>query len=399
MASRTLLLAGGTDGIGLAFLEAECQRDKYSLIYVLGRDFRQVDGLRVGGGRVVNVVCDITDASTMRQSLADAAIRRVDDFINTIGTFARGPVSQLTDEEVSSHFELNCVGNINLIRAVLPLMLAQQGGGDDAAETADGRAASAPELSGGGTGAQILVCTASLALEARSPYALQSATKAALKFFVDALRIELRGRVRVMSVLPPSSRWNTPSCWYRSIPWPPGAGPAAPLAALSMRSERARRRSGLNGRLQCASRICGSQVTESAALNTQAQRGHAHLRKGRRRARHVRVPAGLAGCRRDAVDARLPTRRVRARAAAGAAPLRALTCIELGTVDGATRPLSRTATASRRHQSPHAAGSVMAARLLGACRARRAQTMRGTCLRSHGRGRRRDRRRRGPCGL
>ena len=232
MASRTLLLAGGTDGIGLAFLEAECQRDKYSLIYVLGRDFRQVDGLRVGGGRVVNVVCDITDASTMRQSLADAAIRRVDDFINTIGTFARGPVSQLTDEEVSSHFELNCVGNINLIRAVLPLMLAQQGGGDDAAETADGRAASAPELSGGGTGAQILVCTASLALEARSPYALQSATKAALKFFVDALRIELRGRVRVMSVLPPSSRWNTPSCWYRSIPWPPGAGPAAPLAAL-----------------------------------------------------------------------------------------------------------------------------------------------------------------------
>jgi hypothetical protein len=101
-------------------------------------------------------------------------------------------------------------------------------------------------------------------------------------------------------------------------------------AALSMRSERARRRSGLHGRLQCACRICGSQVTESAALNTQAQRGHAHLRKGRRRARHVRVPAGLAGCRRDAVDARLPTRRVRARAAAGAAPLRALTCIELG---------------------------------------------------------------------
>ena len=150
---RTLLLAGGTDGIGLAFLEAECQREKYSLIYVLGRDFRQVDGLRVGGGRVVNVVCDITDAGTMRQSLADAAINRVDDFVNTIGTFARGPVSGLTDEEVSSHFELNCVGNVNLIRAVLPLMLPQQGGGDDAAEAADDRAASAPELSGAGTGA------------------------------------------------------------------------------------------------------------------------------------------------------------------------------------------------------------------------------------------------------
>ena len=207
---RTLLLAGGTDGIGLAFLKAECQRDKYTLIYVLGRDFRQVDALQVGGGRVVNIACDITDASAMRQSLVDAAIRRVDDFVNTIGTFSRGPVCELTDEEVSSHFELNCVGNINLIRAVLPLMLPQQGGGDDAAEAADGRAAPVPQLGGGGTGAQILVCTASLALEARSPYALQSATKGALKLFVDALRIELRGRVRVMSVLPHSRTWNTP---------------------------------------------------------------------------------------------------------------------------------------------------------------------------------------------
>ena len=319
---RTLLLAGGTDGIGLAFLEAECQREKYSLIYVLGRDFRQVDGLRVGGGRVVNVVCDITDAGTMRQSLADAAINRVDDFVNTIGTFARGPVSGLTDEEVSSHFELNCVGNVNLIRAVLPLMLPQQGGGDDAAEAADGRAASAPELSDAGTGAQILVCTASLALEARSPYALQSATKAALKFFVDALRIELRGRVRVMSVLPPSSTLNT-SWWYRSsIPWPPGAGCAR--TGCAMHSGRAS--APLRAQWEAAVRrqIRGFQLAEFAALNTQAQRRHAHLRQGRRRARHVRVPAGLAGCRRDAVDARLPTRRVCSRAAAGAAPLRAL---------------------------------------------------------------------------
>ena len=56
---RTLLLAGGTDGIGLAFLKAECQRDKYALIYVLGRDFRQVDALHFGG-RIMKIACDIT---------------------------------------------------------------------------------------------------------------------------------------------------------------------------------------------------------------------------------------------------------------------------------------------------------------------------------------------------
>ena len=252
---RTLLIAGGTDGIGLAFLEAECQRDKYSLIYVLGRDFQQVDGLQVGDGRVVNVACDITDASAMRQSLADAAIRRVDDFVNTIGTFARGPVSELSDEEVSSHFELNCVGNINLIRAVLPLILPQQGGSDDAAEAADG------------TGAQILVCTASLALEARSPYALQSATKAALKFFVDALRIELRGRVRVMSVLPPSSTLNAPSWWCRSSipPCPPGASPPATWLRYALRTSQRAAQCPMGG---CgAVRIRGSPKSPNPRLS------------------------------------------------------------------------------------------------------------------------------------
>ena len=227
---RTLLLAGGTDGIGLAFLEAECRRDKYSLIYVLGRDFRQVDGLS-HGGRVVNVACDVTDG-TMRQALANAVVRRVDDFVNTIGTFARGPVSELTDEEVSCHFELNCVGNINLIRAVLPLMLPQQGDGGDAAEAANGRVAAAPEPSRAGTGAQMLICTASLALEARSPYALQSATKAGLKFFVDALRIELKGRVRVMSVLPPSSRLTGPGgATAHYTPGLPATWPASNLTS------------------------------------------------------------------------------------------------------------------------------------------------------------------------
>ena len=316
---RTLLLAGGTDGIGLAFLKAECQRDKYALIYVLGRDFRQVDALQVGGGRVVNIACDVTDARAMQQSLVDAAIRRVDDFVNTIGTFSRGPVCELTDEEVSSHFELNCVGNINLIRAVLALMLPRQGGGEDAAEAADGRAAPAPQLGGGGTGAQILVCTASLALEARSPYALQSATKGALKLFVDALRIELRGRVRVMSVLPHSRTSNTP-CLVVARPDAlglPGGWPCSRWLRSALWTGQRTVQGPMGGR--------SAQVTEPAALSTQAQRGHAYLRQGRRRARHVGLPAGLAGCRRDAVDARLPSRRVRARAAARAAPLRVLT--------------------------------------------------------------------------
>lgn len=185
---RSLFVAGGTDGIGFSFVSNECQRDKYSRIYVLGRNFTRIDAelMPQHGKRLVKLECDVTNTSALREKLDGVTI---DDFVNTIGTFARGPVTDMDDADVTQHFAVNCIGNINLIRAILPILT---------------ESATASASNDSTTGPQILVCSASLALVARSPYALQSATKAGLKFFVDALRLELSGRVRVMSVLPPS---------------------------------------------------------------------------------------------------------------------------------------------------------------------------------------------------
>lgn len=187
-----MLIAGGTDGIGFVFLASECQRSKYKDIFVLGRSFARVDAElkeHVQSQRIVKLECDITDSSAVRQSMKSilSYVSQIDDFVNTIGTFARGTISSMSDDDVSQHFEVNCIGNINVVRAVLPLMLV-------------------PALVANNP--QILICGASLALQARSPYALQSATKSALKSFVDTLRIELKGKARVMSVLPPSVDTN-----------------------------------------------------------------------------------------------------------------------------------------------------------------------------------------------
>jgi short-subunit dehydrogenase len=180
--TRTLLIAGGTDGIGFAFLETESQlKSRYSTIYCLGRNFQQVRQL--ADARIIDVACDVTDTNELRRAMSLVS-QPIDDFVITIGTFVRGPVSELRDEDVTQHFQVNVIANIQLIRAVLPKMRLP--------------------ASSGSTGAQLVLCSASLASQARSPYALQSATKAGLKFFVDALRIELKGKVRVMTCLPPS---------------------------------------------------------------------------------------------------------------------------------------------------------------------------------------------------
>ena len=98
--------------------------------------------------------------------------------MNTIGTFYRAKAMDTPFEVVQSHFELNTMHNIKLTQMVVP------------------------KLKKGF--AQILVCLATLAMTARQNYALQCATKAGYKLFLDAMRIELKDDIRVMTIHPPS---------------------------------------------------------------------------------------------------------------------------------------------------------------------------------------------------
>lgn len=190
---RVLFIAGGTDGIGCSLLTSELQRSKYTKIFVLGRDFGQVDRLleRQEGDTsqeskpdVVRLLCDITQLQNISAMLEKVKDEAIHDFVLTIGSFHRGRITDIMpgksekNDVVADHFHLNCVSTIHLIRLMVPKLVK----GDS----------------------QILVCTASLSIMARSPYALQSATKAALRSFIDTLRIELKGSTRIMNLMPPS---------------------------------------------------------------------------------------------------------------------------------------------------------------------------------------------------
>jgi len=185
---RTMFIAGGTDGIGFSLLSSACRRYKYSKIYVLGRDFTRIHQLQKqhkSNLKIIELPCDITQQAEIGSTLAKIKDETIHDFVLTIGSFHRGKISDLTtqcDDEkhnvVANHFYLNCISIIHLIRSILAKLVK----GDS----------------------QILVCTASLAITARSPYGLQSATKAALRSFIDTLRIELKGETRVMNIMPPS---------------------------------------------------------------------------------------------------------------------------------------------------------------------------------------------------
>jgi short-subunit dehydrogenase involved in D-alanine esterification of teichoic acids len=113
---KSILVAGGTDGIGLALIKCINPR-QYDKIYVLGRNFSQIASLQIPN--IIQLSCNITK----HNAIADALVsidRPLDQFINTIGTFYRSSIDEITPEDVSSHFELNSIANINLTNAVLP---------------------------------------------------------------------------------------------------------------------------------------------------------------------------------------------------------------------------------------------------------------------------------------
>lgn len=172
---KTILIAGGTDGIGLSLLKRCSQSKKYRNLYVLGRNFSNVNALH--DECIVSLPCDITDIRSIQQ-VVDLISKPLDEFVNTIGTFQKKPVKELKIEDIQQHFWLNSIANISLTTSVFPKLKKSF--------------------------SQILVCLASLALEAREEYSLQSATKASYRFFLESMRKEVGRHSRIMMIYPPS---------------------------------------------------------------------------------------------------------------------------------------------------------------------------------------------------
>lgn len=172
---KNILIAGGTDGIGFAFVKKCLESNSYAKIFILGRKLDKIN--KLNDQRLIPIICDITATKTLKTTL-DKINVPLDEFINTIGTFIKKPVKKTSMEEIRNHFELNSIANITLTTLILPKLKKKF--------------------------SQILVCLATLSLVGRENYSLQSATKASYRMFLESLRQEIGNNCRVMMVHPSS---------------------------------------------------------------------------------------------------------------------------------------------------------------------------------------------------
>lgn len=134
MKGRVALITGPVKGMGaavsLAFAAEGCR------VALVGRDTAAIEPLarqiRDDGGEAVVIACDMTDARACETAVtfANEALGPIDILVNVAG--GSGPIGktgvETTPEEFDEIVVLNMRGPFNMMRAVLPGMMARRTG-------------------------------------------------------------------------------------------------------------------------------------------------------------------------------------------------------------------------------------------------------------------------------
>ncbi|HEX8684563.1 MAG TPA: SDR family oxidoreductase [Ardenticatenaceae bacterium] len=174
---KVVLIIGASSGIGKA--AAIEMRGRGWRVFATVRRREDVVALtQIGRGLIEPLIMDVTDETSVNRAIETIRERagRLDALVNNAGIAIAGPLEQLTTAEVRDLFEVNVFGLHRVTRAALPML-----------REAKGRVVNVSSVSG------VTV------IPFNGAYA---ASKHAVEAMTDALRMELWGAVRVISIQP-----------------------------------------------------------------------------------------------------------------------------------------------------------------------------------------------------
>lgn len=128
LTERTVLITGGTDGLGLAL--AQRLLAEGANVAVCGRDEHRLEvAQEVLGPRALCVQADVTRASDCEMFIEATLGRfaRLDGVVNNAGAAVATPVATSSDEEWRSDYELKVVAALRIARASLDHLEARRG--------------------------------------------------------------------------------------------------------------------------------------------------------------------------------------------------------------------------------------------------------------------------------
>jgi uncharacterized oxidoreductase len=179
--NNTVLITGGTSGIGLALAEALMRSG--NTVLICGRRKDRLEALEARHPRLITKTCDVASASE-RAALYEWAVDAFPDLnilVNNAGVQLLTDLTQETDlSRVMSEIDINLVAPIHLSSLFAPHLAGQKN-------------------------AAIVNISSGLAFCPIAHMAVYCATKAALHSFTLSLRHQLKDTpVKVFEIIPPS---------------------------------------------------------------------------------------------------------------------------------------------------------------------------------------------------
>ncbi len=131
--NKVAIVTGGSSGIGEAIALGLCQEGATVVIVARDKDKLHEAAQRIAartGGHAHVAVADVTSAGDVSAMVSETAAKygRIDALVNSAGRRWAGQLESSSDEEWTSNIELNLLGTVRCVRAVLPYMIRQKGG-------------------------------------------------------------------------------------------------------------------------------------------------------------------------------------------------------------------------------------------------------------------------------
>lgn len=171
--SKVVLITGGSSGIGKSV--GEFLQTRGFEVYGTSRNPE-----RYPESKFPVVALDVTKPETIATCIIEVLKQasKIDVLLNNAGAGITGPIEEIPDEEIKRNFETNFFGPINVIKAVLPVMRAQNSG--------------------------LIINVTSIAGYMGLPYrGIYSASKGALELITEAFRMEIKDfNIQMTNVAP-----------------------------------------------------------------------------------------------------------------------------------------------------------------------------------------------------